>query len=224
MEQMQVAIDGCKKVYSVNPEDEIKRIRAQKCMRRDKDFPKFMRYTHKIPVTKNGKDRAYTEIKKDMNRVRNRIDENLVCPMNWMQERLEKIQGASVTDAYVDIKEYMIGKPEKAPTYTQMNKIRKIIEDYDAFTKRYMATVDFDDEDGDGFELLENKSEEVFEAISTMSISLPTMYRLIEVALGYEGKVNKDKAYKKASKYSLKTLNVLYKASKEKFMSCFSRA
>jgi len=192
-------------------------------MNRDKDYPKFMKFTHKIPVTKNGKERPYEEIKSDRNRVEKRIDENIVCPMNWMQERLEKIQGASTSDG-VDIFGLMIEKPKKDPTRKQICKIRTIIEDYDAFTKHIIATNDFDDEDDlEIIRELENKSEEVYQVVSTMKISLPTMYRMIGASLGYEGKTRNDRKYKNITKYTIKTMNVLYRANKDLFLSCFLR-
>ena len=219
---MQVAIDGCKRLYAVDVNDEIKRIRSMKCMSKDKDFPKFMKYTHKIPVTKNGKDRPYEEIKNDRNRVAKRIDDDIVCPMNWMQERLEKIQGASTSDG-TDILSLMAEKSKKAPTFNQMNKIRKIIEDYDSFTKHIIATNDFDDEDDlEILKTLEDKSEEVYQIVSKMKISFPTMYRMIEASFGYEGNTRNDRKYKNITKYTVKTMNVLYRANKDLFLSCFT--
>jgi len=43
-----------------------------------------MRYTHKIPVTHNGKERPQEEIKSDRKKVEKRIDNELICPMNWL--------------------------------------------------------------------------------------------------------------------------------------------
>ena len=191
------------------------------CMSKDKDFPKFMKYTHKIPVTKNGKDRPYEEIKKDRNRVAKRIDNDIVCPMNWMQERLEKIQGAS-TSGGTDVCMYLIEKPKKSPTHSQMKKIRSIVEDYDSYCRHFISVSDCSDEEGlESMELIENKSQEVFEIVRNMKPTLATMYRLIESSLGYEGKVNTSKIYKNATKYTVKTLNILYRANREMFLSCF---
>lgn len=215
----QLAIDGCKKIFEINVNDEIKRIRSQKCMDKEKDFPKFMRYTHKIPITKNGKDRPYEEIKKDKDRVVKRIDNDIICPMNWLIECLEKIQGAG-SPTGIDIKTLMVEKPKPKATDMQMRKIRKIIEDYDAFTIGYMYNDEsFPTEYSES--LLKNKSEEVYEKISNMKISLSTMYRLIESCMGYNGRTNIDKVYKNATKYATKTLNVLHHSNRERFLSCF---
>lgn len=220
---MQCAIDGCKRVYAVDVNDEIKRIRAQKCMSMDKDYPKFMKYTHKIPVTKNGRERDYAEIKKDRDRVAKRIDEDIVCPMNWMQECLDKIQMSLRTNT-VDTLSFLVEKPKVLATNRQMAKIRSIVEDLDAFTRRFIAASDYDsDDDDDALDLLTNKNEEVYQVVSNMKIAFPTMHRLVSTALGYDGVNREDRKYKQATKYTVKMLNVLYNAKKELFLSCFTR-
>ena len=220
-----MAIDGCKRIYAVSAEDEIKRIRSKECMNKDKDYPKFMKYTAKIPTTKNGKEREYDDIKADRRRVEKRIDPDIVCPMNWMQERLDKIQGLNSSNG-IDIFSLMAEKPKKAKASNrQMNKIRKIVEDYDAFTKYILTNNNYEDEDdvrnNEGMSLLSNKSEEVYEAVSKMKINFITMHRLIEVSLEYDGHIIPRKRYDKATKYTTKTLNVLYRANRELFLSCF---
>ena len=202
--------------------DEIKRIRAQKCMSMDKDYPKFMKYTHKIPVTKNGRDRDYAEIKKDRDRVAKRIDEDIVCPMNWMQECLDKIQMSPQTNT-VDTLSFLVERPKAQATHLQMDKIRAIVEDLDAFTRRFLAVNDYDDGDDDAFDLLVNKNEEIYQVVSKMKIAFPTMHRLISTSLGYDGAARNDRKYKQATKYAVKMLNVLYNAKKDMFLSCFTR-
>ena len=220
---MQCAIDGCKRLYAVDVNDEIKRIRAQECMNKEKDFPKFMKYTHKIPVTKNGNERPYEEIKKDRNKVAKRIDDEIICPMNWMQECLDKIQGMTRIER-LNILNFLVEKPKAHASHKQMSKIRRIIEDLDAFTRYYTFSDNLDyEEDNDNESLLINKSEEIYEAVSKMKIMFPTMYRLIETTFGYDSRARNDTKYKKATKYAIKTLNVLYRANKDLFLSCFIR-
>ena len=103
----QVAIDGIKRQYAVDPNDEIARIRDMDCMKRKKDYPEFIKYTHKIQMTKNGEERPYDEIKKEKRSVVKRVDKNLVCPMNYLEEYLDKIQGASRGDV-VDTSEFFV--------------------------------------------------------------------------------------------------------------------
>ena len=192
-------------------------------MKTKQDYPKFMKYTHKITVTKNGKERSYDEIRKDRNRVERRIDKDMVCPMNWMQENLEKIQGMRINDCE-NILDYLTDKPEKDPTRKQMAKIRKIIEDYDAFIRRNTDNKDINNEEDESetIDVLESKADQVYNIVSKMKISLPTMYRLISSSLGYEGHTRNDRKYKKISKYTVRTLNVLYNSNQSLFLSCFT--
>ena len=105
-----------------------------------------------------------------------------------------------------------------------MRKIRKIVEDFDSFTKRFLSYNDLaNDEDNNAFDLLMSKSEEVYETVSSMKISYQTMYRLIEAAFGYDSGSRKDRKYQLATKYVGKTLNVLYRAKRDLFLSCFIR-
>lgn len=219
---MQVAIDGCKRLYAVNASDEIRRIRAQKCMCKSKDYPKFMKFTHKIPITRNGKERPYKDIAIDKKKVEKRIDKKIICPMNWMQERLERIQGSS-TEEYTDDFLYLTERPKARINNNQMNKIRAIVEEFDAFARRYSATAQYDDDDDFVDNALVDKSEDVYEIVSKMKVNPATMHRLVESTLGYNDSVHKDKIYKKASKYALRTFNVLYRANKELFLGCFVR-
>ena len=214
----QLAIDGCKKMFDVDVNDDIKRIRSQKVMTREKDYPYFMKYTHKIKTTKNGKDRPPEEIKKERANINARLDYDIVCPMNWLQECLDKIQGASKRNT-IDTLEFLIEKPSEKPNNRQISKIRKIVEDYDAFTKYYFAT--YDENDPSELEIIEKKTNEVINSITGIKTSKATVYRLIETSLGNMKYVKKDKQYFKATKYTTKMLNMLYNANKDKFLSCF---
>lgn len=214
----QVAIDGCKKVFEIDATEEIARIRAQKVMDREKKYPKFIVYTKQVPTTKNGKERPSSEIKKERSRIKRKVDDSIVCPMNWLQECLDKIQGANRSGS-VGTDNFLVERPEGKPKATQMSKIRKIIEDYDAFVKLFVPTIESDDDDAILPFVI--KTNNVLSEISGMKISQITIYRLIETALGVERNTEKASIYKKASKYTRKMLNILYKTNKQKFLNCF---
>ena len=217
----QVAIDGCKRIYSVNAEDDLRRIRAQKCMNREKDFPVFFKTVRAVSSTKNGKERPKDEIQKDRRKLADRINYDIICPMNWLYECFDKIQGAK-KNATIDTLKFMIPKPENAKaTDRQMSKIRKIVEEYDSFTRYYLIANGNSDSEYEYDSLIELKTSEVINTISGIKTSVATVYRLIETSFGYEGSVNKNKVYKNATKYITRMLNVLYKANKEKFLGCF---
>lgn len=218
----QVAIDGCKKVFEVDPNEDILRIRSQKCMNREKDYPKFMKYTHKIAVTKNGKERPYSEIKQEKLKVKRRIDDSIVCPMNWLQECLDKIQGTNRRN-FKETYEYLAPRPEGKMAHSrQMSKVREIIENYDFFVKKYMLT--FDEEDEDSILSFIEKTEKVIQMLRNTRMSQLTIYRLIETSLGLERDTRSDRVYRDASKYTRKMLNMLYMSNKEKFLECFVKS
>ena len=212
----QVSIDGIKKEFAVNPNDEIARIREMPCMKRKKDYPLFMKYTHKIPATKNGIERPYDDIKKDRKKVSKRIDRDIVCPMNYLQYCLDRIQGAP-RDKAIETSEFFVKEKGKAND-RQMSKIRRMIEEYDAYVKHYMIhSVDLDD----SFNGIRERTEEIINKLRGMKISKPTMNRLIGTCLGVMGKTNESKKYYAAMKYTIKTLNLLYHSNRERFLQNF---
>lgn len=215
---MQCAIDGIKRQYAVDPTDEIERIRNMSCMKKKKDYPLFMKYTHKIATTKNGVERPYNEIKQERRRVDKRIDNSIVCPMNYLQYHLDKIQGAQ-KDNIIDTYQFFI-KEKGTANNKQMSKIRELIEDYDNYVSRNMIYAESDNE---YFDLIILKTKELQDKISKMKISSATMNRLIETCFGIMGKTHTDAQYNEATKYITKTFNLLYHADKEKFLKNFVR-
>lgn len=215
----QVAIDGCKKVFEVDVNDDIARIRSQECMNKEKDYPMFMKWTHEVPITKNGRERPEKDIKKDKNRIKQRINNDIVCPMNWLEEKLDKIQGAEKNNV-VDTKDFFINYPGYANNH-QMSKIRKIIEDYDGYTKRIVAFLSVEPESDDLIELLIDKSKSVLEELRKLKITKYTMNRLIGSVLGVDRCVRSEFKYRETSKYIRKMLNVLYKVNKDQFLNNF---
>lgn len=216
---MQVAIDGIKRQYAVDPNDEIARIRDMDCMKRKKDYPAFMKYTHKIQMTKNGEERPYEEIKKEKRRVSRRIDKSLVCPMNYLQEYLDKIQGAAQNSS-IDVGDLFI-KIEEKPNNRQMVKIRKIVEDYSNFIKNNAPYIDDYTVDN----LFESKFDDTVKKISAIKIRNNAVFnRLIETSLKIVSNAHDHKQYKNATKYTMQMLNILYNLDKYKFLSNFKNA
>lgn len=215
----QCAIDGIKRQYAVDPNDEIVRIRDMDCMKRKKDYPLFMKYTHKIPMTKNGEERPYDEIKEEKAKVIKRIDKKLVCPMNYIENCLDKIQGASKTDV-IDTSEFFV-KIKGRANNRQMSRIRELVENYDRFVKTQMVNYE-DDKDGAIFAIIE-KTNDILDAIKKLRINAVTMNRLIETCLGIMGKTHTDNQYNEAVKYIRKTFNLLYKTNRTMFLQNFTK-
>ena len=212
----QVAIDGIKRQYAVSPNDEISRIRDMDCMKRKKDYPAFMKYTHKIQMTKNGEERPYDEIKKEKRRVSRRIDKNLVCPMNYLQEHLDKIQGSSRGDV-VDTSEFFVKIKGKANN-RQMSKIREVIEEYDKFVRHRM--IEYADDKEIIYDVIE-KTKDVLDSLKKLKITAVTMNRLVETCLGIMGKTHTESQYNEAVKYVRKTFNLLYHTNPQMFLNNF---
>lgn len=224
----QVVIDGCKREYEVDALAEIQRIKKMECMTKTKeelvngklkkvkkDLPMFMKYTKDVPTSTNGSIRDYEDIKNDREKLENRIDLDMMCPMNWLQEYLDGIKQMS-TKGCMDTKEFfvkMIGKADNK----QMSKIRKIIEDYDLFVKNLVGL----DDDEMCMEL-EDKHTSVMLELNKIKIgNMITINRIIETALDLDVLSNKKSVNKTNVKYTRKFLNCLYKMDKQRFLLNF---
>ncbi len=228
----QVLIDGCKREYEVDGMKELDRISKMNCMSikkriKDKtgkekyikyDFPEFMKYTREIQISKNNKALPLEEIQKNRDKLKQRINPTLSCPMNWLEECLDKIQGASTVKTE-SITDYFIKMKGKANS-RQMTKIRKLIEDYDGLVK-YLQ-MNCDNKETLVSRLIEG-SEYLLSELKKIKIGNPvTINRLIETALGLETRVGNSKQLSTSStKYCRKTLNYLYKMDKKKFLINF---
>lgn len=230
---MQVIIDGCKREYEINGEDEIKRISKLPCMTLVKesdectkngktkyvkcDFPEFMKYTKEIQCTKDGKEIPFDEINEKRNKLKGRINYELQCPMNWLEEWLDKIQNISSVNSE-PIEKYFI-KMDGYGNNRQMSQIREIIEEYDNYIKHHKIVND--DTEDFTIEMI-NKSNDVLNKLSTIKIgNIVTINRLIETSFGLEKNNNKSLSYKRGQKYTRKMLNMLYKMDKRKFLMNF---
>lgn len=239
----QVLIDGIKRSFEVDAMAEIERIQEMPCMKKRKkkldldgnvvldrngnpvmlrkDLPEFMRYIKGVPATKDGKEIPYETVKKNREKIIDRIDTDLVCPMNWLVDCLNKIQG-SKRSKVIDTKEYFINMPGPANN-RQMSKIRKIIEEYDAWVKLHVKSKKyyFNEGEEDYMDEFVEKSEEVLELIRPMKINSITMNRLIGAALNVNRGVRNDRKYANASKYVRKMLNIMYRYNKDMFLNNF---
>ena len=222
----QVIIDGCKREYEIDGNKEIDRISKLGCMtmripgtKKKCDFPEFMKYTREIKYTKDGKELPQEEIDESKNKLKNRINGDLLCPMNWLEDWINKIQNASTSDT-VPTSEFFIKMKGKANN-RQMTKIRHIIEDYDNYVKSCYAS-NFDTDVLN--EKIIDKTQDLISEVNAIRIgNIITINRLIEMALGLETSVGMSKNTKgKSTKHTRKLLNILYKTNKEKFLINFS--
>lgn len=229
----QIIIDSCKRLYEIDGDTEIKRISKLPCMTMTKaiecnngktktvkcDFPAFMKYTREVKVTKDGKELPYETISNNRHKLNRRINYDLQCPMNWLEEWLDKIQNISSTNTIPTEKFFikMTGETNRR----QMSKIHKLVEIYDKWIKYYAMQC----RDGeDAFVSMVDISNEFVEEIRKIKIgNITTINRLVEIALGLSNEVGlSSKRQYDPTKYTRKILNLLYKYSKDKFLSNFS--
>ena len=244
----QVIIDGCKREYEVDGVEEIKRIKKMPCMIRTKsvlkgtkkkdkktgkenivvkevnvkcDFPEFMKYTKEIKYTKNGKERPYEKVKEEKDKIKNRIDKSLVCPMNWLEEILSEIQMSS-TESTIPTEKFFI-KDTRRTDSRKISKIRSLLNEYDEFS-RTMNYIDKDNEEE--FLLFYNELSQRFNKLVENCQKIKTsnynvINRLIETSLGIDSISNQYSKKGENSKYCRKMLNLLYNIDKDKFLSNF---
>lgn len=228
---MQVIIDGCKREYEIDGEEEIKRISKLPCMSLTKtieidddkfktikcDFPEFMKYTREIPHTKDGKELPSEVVSKNKSKLRRRINPDLQCPMNWLEEWLDKIQNISNNNS-IPTKDFFVKMQGKAND-RQMSKIRELVETYDGYVRYFtLSCSDNNYNVGD----MVSVSREILNRLSKIKIgNVITINRLIETALGLEINNNRSLFYKDGQKYTRKMLNLLYKTNKNRFLNNF---
>lgn len=230
----QLIIDGCKREYEIDGNKEIDRISRMGCMILRKeikdpktgktvssfkcDFPEFMKYTREIKYTKNGKDLPQEDIDKSKNKLKQRINTELNCPMNYLQHWLDKIQNASTAKTIPTSKFFI--KMSGEANRRQISKMMKIIEEYDASIKA--AKINISDSE-EYLKFLYERHAEIVDELSKVKVkNIVTINRLIEVSLGIskETGISKSRLYN-PEKYTKKILNLLYKVDKEKFLSNF---
>lgn len=229
----QVEIDSSKREYEISGEDEIKRISQLPCMSLTKtieddngkiktikcDFPEFMRYTREIKCTKDGKELPYETISKNKNKLRRRINPDLQCPMNWLEEWLDKIQNISSTNT-TPTKEFFV-KMQGRPNDKQMSAIMRLVKEYDDCVKSSnIASPKTDDEYV--FTIVE-KANDILERLQSINVrNVLTINRLIEVALGLSSEIGVSHRRKyNPAKYTRKLLNLLHKTNKDRFLANF---
>lgn len=189
----QVAIDNSKRKYDVDIDKEIKRIRAMKCMRRNK--PQFWK------SIKKNKD-------KDGKKKNIKIDKNINCPMNYLGEILDKeIKNASTKET-LNILDFIVKVKGKAKK-EQMEKIISIVKEYDNFVKENKSVEITEDE---WFDKLKLENNETLEQLGRFKITDKTLNMLI---------INTIKGRKENAKYRDKLLNCLYRTNPKEFLKQF---
>lgn len=230
---MQVVIDSTKREYEVDANQEIERISTLPCMTKTHeiikngkikdvkyDFPEFMKYTREIKYTKDGKELPQEDVDNAKAKLKARINPELTCPMNWLEDALDNIQNASTAHT-TPTGDFFI-KMEGDANHKQMATITAAIEDYDNWIKAEFSNPLFNWRDFN--EGLMEQARIVEEKMKGLRVgNIATINRLIEVALGLSNERGQSVNRKyHPEKHTRRILNALYKMDKEKFLSNFT--
>lgn len=198
----QCSIDNSKRQYSVNLKEEIDRIRKLECMN---------------ITTTNGKGNIVKAKPKFWKYVSSRVKEDSLiwcdCPMNLLQDSLDKIKNGSKNKDTIDIVEFLVKIDGKAK-YEQINKVEKIVKGLDDLTKEFYDLVHkgiVDKGDENWKSKIQLAQRGAVEEIKKIKINQKTMSVLVKKAF----------TDKKNKKYARKILSLLYKTHKETFISVF---
>lgn len=221
----QLIIDGSKKVYEVDGLEEIARIKRMECMNptdyegRKKDYPLFMKYTKAVPVTKNGNELPFEQIEASKNKIKRRINDDFVCPMNYLQEHLSKIQGASKRNT-IPTEDFFV-KIRGRSNSRQISKVAKLAQEYDSYVRSNILFFQNDERMDEYIETTRN----FYNSIANIKIrNLPTMNRIIESALKIDTMPDRRKNDKhlELNKYCRIILKALFRVDKERFLLNFA--
>lgn len=230
---MQVVIDSTKREYEVDANQEIERISNLPYMTKTRevvkngtikdvkyDFPEFMKYTREIKYTKDGKELPQEDVDNAKTKLKARINPELTCPMNWLEDVLDTIPNASTAHT-ISTKDFFI-KIDGNVNHKQMTAIAAAIEDYDNWIKAELSNPLFDWRDfNEGLMEQTRIVEEKMRGLRVRNIA--TINRLVEVALGLSNERGQSANRKyHPEKHTRKILNTLYKMDKAKFLSNFT--
>lgn len=205
----QCAIDNAKRQYAVNIGEELKNIAKRDCMKETTQVTKQNKKGDTITRTIKAKPMFWKRIDK---KTKDRSLIDCPCPMNYLQQVIDaEVKSACKepgTILSIDFVNIFPGKSDDR----QESKIMSKIKEYDDAVKAHNVLVTSGHAKDDKKWRLEDQllQKEVVDYISGLKLKPKTMQRLISKGLkGMNGRFRR------------KLLNGLYKADRDKFMSCF---
>lgn len=233
----QVAIDNSKRKYEVNISSEIKRIRNLPCMQVKKQViivkdnvkvtklvtakPYFWQFVKDITESNKKTDDLTLEEKiklecEKQNKKKEKMDDIIVhclneklCPMDFIQEEIDKIKSAWSNKKSIDDMEFVVKVDGKAE-HKQIKKILPIVNELDDFYKEN-KNKDKENTTDDEKWLIEQriKVDDIMSKLKKYTPTKKTMQMLII------------SAFKENKHYKQRLLNCLYNLSPNKFLACF---
>lgn len=156
--------------------------------------------------------------KKDKEKLADKIDNDINCPMNYLLEALNNVRFGKYGGA-VPTEEFFTGFTDK-PSKGHMGKLRKIASECNTKAQWIVRNIESPE---DRLVFMSQLYDEAVEEMKKVKTKSPaTMARLVEVAFGYDRNGTIGTAEKKVlNKYTRVMLKLLYRMNRDAFLSCF---
>ena len=227
----QVIIDSTKREFEVDANAEIVRLQNLSCMqyvryitdddgnvRKYKyDFPKFMKHTRPVQHIKDGDVISYDVVKKNINKMKNRINPDFVCPMNWLVECLNAIK-PTIYDKTLPTTDFFV-KVEDNFNTDHITKVRMLIKEY------IEAISDISDDKElssfDSYTKISSKMEKLLDGIRGIKMGRATVNKIVELSILNDNELERTELKDANKRYSRKFLNCMYRTNNRYFMESF---
>lgn len=181
------------------------------------DFPKFMKHTRPIQHIKDGDVISYDVVKKNIDKMKNRINPEFVCPMNWLVECLNSIK-STIYDKTLPTTDFFV-KVDDPFDENHITKIRMLIKEY------IEAVSDISDDKEisslDSYNKISDKMEKLLQGVSGIKIGKATVNKIIEISIMNDKEMERNELKNANKRYSRKFLNCMYRTNTKYFMESF---
>ena len=182
------------------------------------DFPKFMKHTRQSPRTKDGDALPYEVVKSNNNKLKNRINPEFVCPMNWSVDCLAdtkldtKARSTPTESFFVKVND---GKVE----HNKITRTRELIKEYIEFAAN--CTCDRELSSFEAYDKMAEKMDELYDKVRSTSMSRATVNKIVEISMVNTLDIDDVKLKQMNKKYVRKLLNCMYRTNKRYFLESF---
>lgn len=216
----QASIDSAKRAFDVDIPAEIARIKKDMDIGTN-GLPYFWQITKKDKMKVSNLEKQKARRKEYKQKIKERVNENLVCPMNYMF--LLKLTRFRNSVATIPIKDFLI--PYEIKTDKRKNrKIEQLIEKYmfDLNSVETKMETDGDIWYDNMFDMMQDKFDELISDIRQSSISrnykdfmLWLLYRTFRATPQTKNSMNQTNKNRSA------LIKILYEVNPDVFLSCF---
>lgn len=176
-----------------------------------------MKHTRPIQHIKDGDVISYDVVKKNIDKMKNRINPEFVCPMNWLVECLNAIK-STIYDKTLPTKDFFV-KVEDPYNENHITKIRLLIKEY------IEAISDISDDKEassmDNYNKISDKMEKLLQGISGIKVGRSTVNKIVEISILSDEEIGKSELKDANRRYARKFLNCMYRTNNRYFMESF---